>query len=153
MSNYADDICREATELIRDLRDRLDAAERERDEARIELAQARGELHEFDHAPGQESLRDVILVAKDAWGHDRVGIIGQRNAAVAQAKEAKKSLVELLHTEPGYGHPWHNFLQARIRALVWLRDEVRATPDQIARTMSMDSDQVQQILHRHRHGR
>jgi hypothetical protein len=33
-----------------------------------------------------------------------------------------------------------------MRALVWLRDEMHETPDQICKTMSMDPGQVRLIL-------
>lgn len=43
-------------------------------------------------------------------------------------------------------HPWAAFLDARLRALRWLRDEMHETPEQIARTMSMDPTQVRLLL-------
>lgn len=47
---------------------------------------------------------------------------------------------------PGHGHPWADFLHHRMRALVWLRDENKETPEATARTMSMDPGQVRMIL-------
>jgi hypothetical protein len=43
-------------------------------------------------------------------------------------------------------HPWGAFLHARARALRWLRDEMKETPEKTARTMSMDPTQVRLIL-------
>jgi len=43
-------------------------------------------------------------------------------------------------------HPWGDFLQARAKALVWQRDVMHQTPEQIARLMSMDTMQVRLIL-------
>jgi hypothetical protein len=44
------------------------------------------------------------------------------------------------------GHPWGDFLAARMRCLVWLRDEMGETPEKICRTMRMDPGQVRLIL-------
>jgi len=43
-------------------------------------------------------------------------------------------------------HPWSAFLRARAKALVWLRDEMRETAEESARTMSMDPKQIVLIL-------
>ncbi len=43
------------------------------------------------------------------------------------------------------GHPWAEFLAARARVIAWLRSEGR-TPTDIARELSMDTEQVRQIL-------
>lgn len=44
------------------------------------------------------------------------------------------------------GHPWGDFLHARMRCLVWLRDVMHETPEQSARTMTMDPGQVRLLL-------
>lgn len=49
-------------------------------------------------------------------------------------------------TEESKGHPWADFLEARKRALVWLRDDQKETPEAIARAMCMDPMQVILIL-------
>lgn len=43
-------------------------------------------------------------------------------------------------------HPWDAFLEARKRALVWLRNEMKESPEASARTMSMGPMQVILIL-------
>jgi|HubBroStandDraft_2_1064218.scaffolds.fasta_scaffold359140_2 hypothetical protein len=43
-------------------------------------------------------------------------------------------------------HPWEAFLQARMRCLAWLRDEMKETPEQTVVTMRMDPAQVQMLL-------
>lgn len=43
-------------------------------------------------------------------------------------------------------NPWDDFLHARSRALRWLRDKMKETPEQTAQTMSMDPLQVSDIL-------
>lgn len=43
-------------------------------------------------------------------------------------------------------HPWAVFLIARERALVWMRDEMKRGPEEIAEAMSMDPMQVTLIL-------
>lgn len=47
---------------------------------------------------------------------------------------------------PAEGHPWADFLYHRARALRWLRDGEKKTPEQIAKDMSMDATQVRLIL-------
>lgn len=43
-------------------------------------------------------------------------------------------------------HPWGAFLRARAKCLVWLRDEMKESPEKICGTMRMDPDQVRLIL-------
>lgn len=43
-------------------------------------------------------------------------------------------------------HPWGEFLRARARCLVWLRDEQGETPERICKTLRMDPEQVRLIL-------
>lgn len=43
-------------------------------------------------------------------------------------------------------HPWRDFLEARMRALVWMRDVMGYVPEESARQLSMDPGQVRLIL-------
>lgn len=47
------------------------------------------------------------------------------------------------------GHPWGEFLEARAKCIDWMLNEGK-TPDQIARELSMDGDQVL-LIHLGRH--
>jgi hypothetical protein len=59
---------------------------------------------------------------------------------------AEARIATLQERYPGHGHPWADFLHHRKRALVWLRDERKETPEETAVTMSMDPVQVRSIL-------
>jgi hypothetical protein len=39
-------------------------------------------------------------------------------------------------------HPWGNFLNARVKAIKWLKDEFKHNDKEIAETLSMDEMQV-----------
>ena|SRR3990167_4061370 len=43
-------------------------------------------------------------------------------------------------------HPWLNFLKARKAAMLWMRDEMKKTDEEIAADLSMDAEQVRAIL-------
>lgn len=43
-------------------------------------------------------------------------------------------------------HPWEEFLNARAAALIWMRDEMKKSNEEIAHLMSMDAEQVKLIL-------
>lgn len=43
-------------------------------------------------------------------------------------------------------HPWGDFLAARMRAVVWMRDEMHYSPEATADALSMDPGQVRLIL-------
>jgi hypothetical protein len=47
---------------------------------------------------------------------------------------------------PNEPHPWAAFLQARMRCLAWLRDEMKESPEQSVVTMKMDPAQVRMLL-------
>lgn len=44
-------------------------------------------------------------------------------------------------------HPWDNFLNARYEAMLWLRDKQKLSNAEIAKTLSMDEEQVRCIFH------
>lgn len=39
-------------------------------------------------------------------------------------------------------HPWHDFLNARYHAIIWLHEEMGYSDERIARDLSMDTMQV-----------
>lgn len=47
---------------------------------------------------------------------------------------------------PESDHPWGNFLQARAKALQWVRDEFKYSNAELAKKFSMDEMQVYLIL-------
>lgn len=49
-------------------------------------------------------------------------------------------------------HPWANFLDARLKAMVWMRNELDRSSDEIADSLSMDEGQVDGILSSYHYG-
>ena len=45
-------------------------------------------------------------------------------------------------SETNYSHPWGDFLEARRRAILWLHYERGQDDAEVARTLSMDTNQV-----------
>ncbi len=43
-------------------------------------------------------------------------------------------------------HPWSEFLEARYRAILWMKDELKYTHEEIASFLSIDKYQIHSII-------
>jgi Uri superfamily endonuclease len=58
-------------------------------------------------------------------------------------EKLKERLKEIINEQAS--HPWHDFLNARARAIHWMKIERKYSDEQIAEALSMDERQVRQI--------
>ncbi len=49
-------------------------------------------------------------------------------------------------------HPWANFLDARLKAMLWMRNEMKYFYSQISSSLSMDEEQVRSIFSTYDYG-